>query len=85
MDVEEAAVRDKNKAAMTRLISSNFEALTLGVENASSFEKFKKQYDTARDHFLGKYPGYEGTWAEAACDFVWTAASSYINQLNAGS
>ena len=80
MDVEEAAVRDKNKAALTRLISSNFEALTLGVENASSFEKFKKQYDTARDHFLGKYPGYEGTWAEAACDFVWTAASSYINQ-----
>ena len=80
MDQEETVIRDKNKAALTRVISSNFEALTLSVENAASFEKFKKQYDSVRDTFLGKYPGYEGYWAEAACDFVWSATSSYINQ-----
>jgi hypothetical protein len=80
MDQEENVLKDKNKAALTRVIASNFEALSLSVENASSFEKFKKQYDGAKDTFLGKYPGYQGYWAEGALDFVWTAASSYINQ-----
>jgi hypothetical protein len=79
IDEEEEGVRNKNKAALTRLITSNFEALSLGCENATSFEKFKKQYDAVRDTFLTKYPGYEGPWAEAACDFVWSASSSYIN------
>lgn len=80
IDQEENVVKDKNKAALTRVIESNFEALSLSVENASSFEKFKKQYDGAKETFLGKYPGYQGYWAEGALDFVWTAASSYINQ-----
>jgi chromosome segregation ATPase len=80
IDQEENVLKDKNKAALTRVITSNFEALSLSVENASSFEKFKKQYDGAKDTFLGKYPGYQGYWAEGALDFVWTAASSYINQ-----
>ena len=80
MDQEETVVKDKNKTALVRVISSNFEALTLSCENAASFDKFKKQYDTVRDTFLSKFPGYEGHWAEAACDFVWTATSSYINQ-----
>ena len=80
IDQEENVLKDKNKAALTRVITSYFEALSLSVENASSFEKFKKQYDGAKDTFLGKYPGYQGYWAEGALDFVWTAASSYINQ-----
>jgi prefoldin subunit 5 len=80
IDQEEQVLKENNKSALTRVISSNFEALSLSVENASSFEKFKKQYDGARDAFLSKYPGYQGYWAEGACDFVWAAASSYINQ-----
>jgi hypothetical protein len=78
IDVEEQEVQNKNKAALTRVIQSNFEALSLGCENATSFEKFKKQYDGVRDAFLAKFPGYEGIWAEAACDFLWTASTSFI-------
>ena len=80
IDQEENVLKEKNKAALTRVIASNFEALSLSVENASSFDKFKKQYEGIKDTFLGKYPGYQGYWAEGALDFVWSAASSYINQ-----
>jgi len=79
LDQEDQALQDKNKAALTRYIQSSLEALSLGVENTGSFEKVKKQYDGVRDAFLAKYPGYEGAWAEAACDFVWSATTQYVN------